>query len=148
MAKFKFRLQTLLRIREQERDERQSELAEAQQADQILVERQEEVAAQITVLGEENRRCMVGTIDVDRILGNRRHEALLLGHQREIAEQRRIVGEEIQKRQERLVEANREVKVLEKLREKQEERFREEERLDDIKQMDEIAGRRREEGVV
>jgi flagellar export protein FliJ len=41
-----------------------------------------------------------------------------------------------------LAEANREVRVLEKLRDRQHERHRQEENRQEIKELDEVAGRR------
>jgi flagellar export protein FliJ len=49
------------------------------------------------------------------------------------------VGAEIERRREVLVEADRDVRVLEKLREKQTERHRYEENRREIRQLDEVA---------
>jgi flagellar export protein FliJ len=58
-----------------------------------------------------------------------------------LAAERRAVGAEIERRQQALVDANRQVRVLETLREKQLDRHRREENRQEIKQLDETAGR-------
>ena len=50
MAKFKFRLATLLRLREATRDQRRAELAEAYRADNVLREHLDRVGQELTWL--------------------------------------------------------------------------------------------------
>jgi flagellar FliJ protein len=143
MAKFKYRFATLLKIRESAREERQRELAEAYHADEVLRQRQEDIAAEITGLKGASRDAVApGTIDVDRLLSTQRYEMLLRAQSGQIGKHREQIGVEIERRRQAVVQANREVRVLEKLRERQAERHRDEEACRDIKLLDEVAGRR------
>jgi flagellar FliJ protein len=142
MPKFKYRLATLLRIREAARDERQIELAEAYHADDVLRQHEEQITAEIAGLKESCREAMApGTVDVDRVLTSQRYEMLLRAHGVQLGKQREQVGAEIERRRQLLVQANREVRVLEKLRERQVERHRDEEARREVKLLDEVGGR-------
>ena len=143
MAKFKFRLATLLRLREATRDERRLQLAEAYQVDDVLRERLDGVSQQLTGLRDRCRECCrPGKVDVDQLVDAQRFELALKAQSSQIHQQREAVAVEIGRRREVLVEANRDVRVLEKLREKQAARHRREEDRRETKVLDEVAGRR------
>jgi len=143
MPKFKFRLATLLRLREATRDQRRTHLAQAYQADEILRQQQEQLKQTLAKLSAGGRDMSgPGEIDIDRLLEAQRFELVLRTRQQQIRTQRDAVAGEINQRQEALVHANRRVRVLEKLREKQLRRYREEENRREIKQLDEVAGQR------
>jgi flagellar protein FliJ len=78
MSMFKFRLATLLRIREALRDERHLALAEAYQADDVLRQRQEALAAELNGLKGTCRQAVApGQVDVDGLLEAQRYEMTL-----------------------------------------------------------------------
>ena len=140
MAKFKFRLATLLRLREAARDDRRAELAEAYRADSILQERSDYVRKELGWLKDQCRQAAgPGTVDVDRLVEAQRYELTLKAQQGQLGRQREAVTAEIERRRETLVDANREVRVLEKLRDKQAGDHRREEIRQEIKQLDEVA---------
>lgn len=140
MARFKFRLATLLKLREAARDERRSHLAQAYQADAILQQQQEQVAQEVVALQEIYRSAgRPGEVNVDRLISAQRHEMVLKFQGQQLQQQRETVAQEIERRRAALAEANREVKVLEKLRERQQERHQEEENRRDIRRLDEVA---------
>lgn len=144
MAKFKFRLATLLRLREADRDERRGELAEAYRADEIMENQQKKLEADLAELAAKYREAVApGPVSIDRLVETQRFEILLRAQCRHLIEQRELVAAEIERRRARLVEANREVHVLEKLKERQMQRYREEEGRREVKVMDETAGNRR-----
>jgi flagellar FliJ protein len=143
MAMFKFRLATLLKLREAARDERRAQLAQAYQADAILEEQQGQIAQSLADLQAEYRVASApGEVNVDRLLAAQRHEMLLKAQRQQIQQQREAVAQEIERRRAVLAEANRDVKVLENLRERQLERYREEENRLDIRRLDEVAQQR------
>lgn len=143
MAKFKFRLATLLRLRETTRDGRRAELAEAYRVDDLLRRRFDELSSEIEAArGQCRRAAGPGTVDVDRLLEAQRYELTLRSQQGQLEQQRKGVAAEIERRRATLVEANREVRVLEKLRDTQSDRHRQEEDRREIKQLDEVAQRR------
>jgi len=144
MAKFKFRLATLLRLREETRDQRRAELAEAYHADDLLQQQIQEADQALNDLLDECRKAAgPGVIDIDRLIAAGRYELALRAQQKELVGQRERVVAEIERRRQTLVEANREVRVLEKLRENQAKRHREEENRREVKRLDEVAGRTR-----
>ncbi len=141
MAKFKFRLATLLRLREATRDERRTELAEAYRADNLLREHLDRVGQELSWLRAQCRKVAgPGTVDVDRLAETQRYELVLRAQQNQLTGQREAVGVEIDRRRQALLEADRDVRVLEKLRHKQAQRHRREEERQEIKQLDEVAG--------
>ncbi len=151
MSKFIFRLQSLMQLRLATRDERREELAKAYQADQLLVEqlaRLRNELAELQVTARELTR--PGTISVDRLINTHRYELLLGAQCGQITHQRNEVQKEIERRRQALIESDREVKVLERLRESQWEDFRADEEKLETRQLDETAviraARQRESG--
>jgi flagellar FliJ protein len=143
MPQFTFRLQTLLRLREATRDERRSQLAEAYRVDEVLQQRLGAAAEELRSLRDRCRQAVApGTVDLDQLVESQRYELALRAFQRGLEQQRAAVAAEIERRRLALVEANREVRVLEKLREKQSARFQEEENRREIRRLDEVAGQR------
>jgi len=140
MAKFKFRLATLLRLRELARDERRAQLAQAYRAQEILEEQKRQLEQHLTELRLRTRLAAgPGEVDIDRLLEARRFEAVLLAQRQQVDQKQEAVGREVERRRQALVEANREVQVLENLRARQQERHRAVENRREIKSLDEIA---------
>ncbi len=140
MGKFKFRLATLLRLREAARDERRTELAEAYRLDDVLRERLDGVEQELgSVRGQCRKAAGPGPVNVDQLVEAQRYELSLKAQQGEIDRQREVIATEIQRRHQALVGANRDVRVLEKLRQHQAQRHRQQENRQEIKQLDEVA---------
>jgi flagellar protein FliJ len=140
MPSFQFRLTTLLRLREAWRDERRTQLAEAQQAEQLILDRIAEIERE---LADAERRSLdaarPGVVNVDRLADAARYEMILKVERQSADQQRQAVAAEVHKRREALVAADREVRVLEKLRDSQHERHRDEEARQEAKRLDEMA---------
>lgn len=142
MKRFSFRLATLQRLRENLRDERRSLLADAYRADEILQEQEARLEQEQTGLAAALREAAApGEIAVDRLLADHRYALLLAAQQKHLSQQRQTVAQEIERRRQLLIEADREVRVLEKLKEHQLQRHREEEVRQEMKQLDEVAQR-------
>jgi flagellar protein FliJ len=140
MVKFKFRLAALLRLRESRRDECRAALAEAYRVDEVLLRQFEGMGQELDILREFCRlKVSPGTVDIDRLVEAQRYELVTRAKQRQVQQQREVVGAEIERRRQALVEADREVRVLEKLRERQTEQHRREEELREVKRLDEVA---------
>jgi flagellar protein FliJ len=144
MPQFRYRLATLLRLRESARDEKRAHLAEAYRAAQVLEERLAEVNAEIA----EARAAAVagakpGAINVDHLVISHRYELVLKAQRNTIVQQQQQVAQEVERRRLALVEADRQVRVLEKLREKKQVEHRQQEERRDQKLMDEVASRAR-----
>jgi flagellar FliJ protein len=140
MKKFNFRFTTLLKLREADRDQKRSELADAQRAlemiDQRVAELEQEMNAARKIIQDT---ASVGEVAVDVLLDNQRYELMLLAERKSVDPQRVQVAEETDRRRLALVESDRQVKTLEKLREKQQDRHRSEEEKLATKQLDEVA---------
>jgi flagellar protein FliJ len=140
MSVFRFRLSPVLRLREAARDERRAALAEAYRVDDLLRRRIEAVAAELGgLLGISRLAARPGPVDVDRLVETQRYTAAMRNQQAQILRQREEVAAEIQRRRQALLEADREVRVLEKLRQRQAERHRADEERREAKRLDEVA---------
>jgi flagellar export protein FliJ len=143
MAKFTFRLATYLRLREALRDERRSHLAQAYRAEEMIVREERRLEAESAAMAAKVRdAARPGEINVDRLLDAQRYQAILKAQQQHLAGQRELLAAEIQRRHQVLVEANRDVQVLEKLRSRQRDEHRYQENRREIAHLDEIGQRR------
>lgn len=142
MGRFEFRFETLLKLRYADRRQRRMELAQALQAEQILEQ-------QISALAEEEQeirsRCCTaagpGRVDVDELLDIHRYTAILKARAELLRDQQTRLKAEIDRRRQILVEADRQARLLEKLRERQLEQYRAEETRRETKELDEVAQR-------
>jgi flagellar FliJ protein len=140
MAGFTFRLASLLRLRESRRDECRAALAEAYRIDDVLRKQWEGLGRELDALREFCRTtASPGAVQIDRLVEAQRYELVARAQQQHVAQQRETVAAEIERRRQALVEADREVRVLEKLRERQAEQHRREEDLREVKRLDEVA---------
>jgi flagellar FliJ protein len=142
MAEFKFRLATYLRLRETIRDERRSHLAQAYRAEALIQSEQARLDEESAAVGAKIRGAAgPGLVNVDGLLDAQRYQMILRAQSQHLAVQREQVAAEIQRRHQALVEANRDVQVLEKLRARQQEQYRYEENRREIAHLDEIGQR-------
>jgi len=120
MAPFRFRLAPLLKLRENERHQRRLESAQAQDAERILQERASEVAGEIDWTKSRVRSVSApGELPVDGILELQRYALQLKAQAVMIAQQAATVRAEVERRRQALLEADRQVRTLEKLRDRQ-----------------------------
>ena len=142
---FKFRLEPLIRIRENALQECQAELAKAYDARSILVNHLLAVEKEIEE-GTSTARSLMQpgqTVNVEQLLGFRRQEMFLRANQNDLQQKIKGVDEVIELRRAAVIAANKELKTIEKLKEKRYERYLEEEKREETKAMDEIVGNRR-----
>lgn len=142
MKKFSFRLATLMKLREADRDERRGELAKAYRAIEVIDGRLAEIEQELQSARSVGRTgADIGDIAVDTLLDYERYELTLMAEKKNVESQRTQVAEEAERRRAALVEADREVQVLDKLREKQLARHRAEQQRAELRQLDDVAGR-------
>ena len=137
---FRFRLETLLRLRVAERDQRRAEFAKAIRAEEML--RSEERKHQQEQVEAAQRGRVLrspGAADVDAIMHTHRYEVVLAAKRRQLAAQIAQVQTEVERRRQVVVEADRQVRVLEKLRERQAVAYRRQVSRREAKQYDETA---------
>lgn len=142
MNKFQFQFETLKRLREAARDERRGHLAEALRAEEILSERMREINTQVEAFTSQFKLPKSGVIHVDHILEGQRYELLLRSELKTLEAQQEQVEAEITNRREALTEADRDVRVLEKLSERQEKSHRQEQLRREQRDLDEVASQR------
>jgi len=140
MAKYTFRLNTLQKVREAHRDQQRASLAEAFRAEQVL----EESRAQLILEEQELRRLQRSAtegqyLDVNRLIEAQRYELLLKAQSEELAKQAKLLEAETERRRQTLVEADREVRVLELLDERHRQVHNREEQRAETNRLDEAA---------
>ncbi|MEN6404908.1 MAG: flagellar FliJ family protein [Thermoguttaceae bacterium] len=142
MLKFQFRLATLQKLREIARDERRTQLAESQRADAALEHEQAEVDAERGRLQGECRAIGgPGRLDLPRLAEVQRYAESLRRDAESLERQRRSLAVEIERRRLATIEADRDVRSLEKLREHQWAAHRQIEERQTVKRLDESAAR-------
>ena len=140
MAKFRFRLATLRRLRETHRDEQRSRLAEAYQAETILTDQRQQVRDDIAQTQQLQRDFLAtGLTDVNRLLDSQRYQLTLRAQQSALFKQSQLLTAEIERRRESVVEADRQVRVLDKLEDRQLQQHRLDQLRLETKQYDDIA---------
>ncbi len=140
MAKFRFRLETVQRIREAEREEKQLALAQAHRAQQELQRMIAEVQQQIVEIRHRYAsQAQPGPMNVDQLLSAHRYELGLQSQAQALAEKDQMLAAETDRRREALVEADRQVRVLERLRELHRARHLREEQRRENQRLDEVA---------
>lgn len=140
MARFNFRLQTLRRLREIHRDEQRGRLATAYEAERILTEQRNGVVAETAALVDSQRQLMQqGSLDVTQLLTAQRYQLALEAQIRTLADQAARLAEEVERRRQSLVEADREVRILDKLEERKRQQHREASQRAETKVLDEVA---------
>ena len=143
LARFKFRLETLLKMRRAARDDRREQLAQAYQAEQVLRKQNEHLSKQLDELRQGSRQASrPGPVHVDTLLGTHRYLLVLHSQQKLLNQRSEQLAAEIERRRELLVDADRQVRVLEKLRDRQQDQHRRKENRREMKRLDEVAQRR------
>ncbi|QDV66931.1 flagellar biosynthesis chaperone [Rosistilla carotiformis] len=139
MRGFKFRLASLLSLRQNERDAARRGLADANQALGILENRIAEKDRNLAELKSERGTYLKGAISVDRLLSQGRHEILVEQEKATLQQQVGQIQVELQKRESILQTADQEVKRIEKLRDRALDAYRSEEQTRMQAEMDEVA---------
>ena len=140
MIRQAFRLATLLRLREHAREQCRRELAESRRKDEELVKQLARLDAEQLALQDAGRRMAgPGEVVVERLQETASCAATIRARRTQTQRRRDELADEIRARLHALVEADRGVRVLEKLRERQNDRCRLEEERQQAKQLDEAA---------
>ena len=148
MTPFQFRFEPLLLARRAARDERHGELAEALDAQSRACRRREEADAALDAEHDHVRvELACGALDVGRLGTSSRYAAVLRARIDSHVADERAAAALVERSREALVEADRGVRVLEKLRERQLEQFEHDQRTIEFKRLDEISATTRREAA-
>ena len=143
MKAFQFRLQTLQRLREQTRDVAQRDLASALLQQTELQQHTDVLQGELQGLENHMRSAVKRTkLDVDRVMDGHRHQLSLQAKLAQLGKAMAEAKAEVQRCREKLTEADREVKVLEKLHERQLAEHARQQAQHEAKQLDEVASTR------
>ncbi|MCS7236812.1 MAG: flagellar export protein FliJ [Thermoguttaceae bacterium] len=143
MSQFNFRLQTILRLREAERDRRRNELAEALAAERALSAQLAKLQADLEALQRELiSAASPGSISVEKLLEGRRYEVTLQAQAKFLEGERAKILAEIDRRRLALTQADMAVKVLEKLRQRRLTQWESEQVRRTLRELDELASSR------
>jgi flagellar protein FliJ len=143
MPKYKFRLATLQKVRKARRDRERTALAEAFRAEQVLGDRRAELAAEEEQLRELQRSATASRfMNINQLVEAQRYELVLRASGQELERQQALLAVEIERRRQALVEADREVRVLEQLDERHRNEHQRLERRRDTRGLDETAVQR------
>jgi len=139
MANFRFRLKAIATLREQARDRLAEALAEVQEAQRIVTEQINQLQREIDEALKQRHMASIGIVRIDRLLLVQRHQLMLEAQRDQANQQLKLLDEEYDRRRVLLVEAEKEVKAMERLKETQKARWDQEQLIAEQKQMDEWA---------
>jgi flagellar export protein FliJ len=140
MSKYKFRLATLQKLREARRTQERAALADAFRAEEILAGHRFALAEEQKALRRLQRSVAEGRyLDVNRMLEAQRYELVLSARAQELARQKELLAVETERRRQAVVQAERDVRVLELLDERHRRKHRIHQQRMETKQLDEAA---------
>jgi len=112
----KFRLATLLKIRERDRDLAAKALQDVRLAIERLDEAQKEIDESNRLMNDARKQSSFGAINLHQILDAQRYQLVLSAQSAQIADHKGKLNQELERRQFALVQGQKAVKSLEKLR--------------------------------
>ena len=116
MRKYHFRLETLKRFYQTERDEQQIRLAEACRSKEILQQQQAELSHQKNQLHQQHKFAIQGLqVALKQLSAVTRYKPVLRVQEKTLREQQALAAKEIEQCRENLATANRHVRTLELL---------------------------------
>jgi len=125
MKPFKFRFAKIEDWKETVRDEKRSLLAEAVRLEMDLLDQISAAEGEVGhCLNQYREICSSGDVDIDNMLNWRRHEHQLRVGVKQLQQQLVLVQRELERRRETLKAADQEVKVFQKLHERDFEKDR------------------------
>lgn len=112
----KFRLATLLKIRERDRDIAAKAVQDVRLAIEKLDEAQRDIDDANQQMNEARKQSSFGAINLRQILDSQRYQMVLSAQAAQIADHKGKLNQELERRQFTLVQSQKAVKSLEKLR--------------------------------
>ena len=140
MRTYQFRLRTLQKMREQKRDLAQRRLAQAKQQRAEIERSEQEVRDQLQGLEQHMRKAIAQQpVEVDRIMDGHRHQLSLQARLADLDSALAQATAEVAECRDKLVEADRDVKILEKLHQRQLTEHEKQQQAHEARQLDEAA---------
>ncbi|QDU88230.1 Flagellar FliJ protein [Pirellulimonas nuda] len=141
MKPYRFRLETLLDLRKQRRDEMRARVAEAQRAVDVIDSQRAKLDSEAAQVRASARSLFDdGVFNVNRALEVSRYELLLKAQVDDLDRKAELLNDEVEVRRQAAVVADRDVRALELLDERRREEHRRAARRAEARAMDEAAG--------
>lgn len=141
MSKFTFRLEPIVRLRLAERDRCRVALAESLARAQEISHRREALASELATV-DRTRLVSRGVVDLAKLSQAADYAELLRRDQADCEQELAALAEEIAARRNELLTVDREVRMLERLRERQQAQFQAVSQRQEQRVMDEVAANR------
>ncbi len=119
MANFQFRLQSVLKLRERERDQAADAVQQAQLALDKLNKQIDELTQESNLQNLVRHQASLGTVQVQQLLDVQRYQLYIAQKIAGVQSNVTLIEKELEVRRGKLVVCEQAVRVLEKLREKQ-----------------------------
>jgi flagellar export protein FliJ len=134
----------MIQLRRQNRDECRRQLDEAERAEAILTDQIAAADAQAASNAQMRRRVASnGSCDLNLLLAAQRHQAALEQERQALSQQIGLVAREVERRRATLVEAEQQVRMMERLSERKQAESRCKALQQESKRLDELARKRR-----
>jgi len=117
----KFRLATLLKLRERDRDMAANAVQEVRNAIEKLNEMKRSIDQSNEQMDDFRKNASRGAVDLQQILDAQRYQMVLSSQLTQIADRQGQLSQEMERRQIALVKSQQSVKALEKLRDQRED---------------------------
>lgn len=138
MAKFAFKLETVLQQRRNSEDERQRELAKLLRERMILLDQLRSIQSTITHSKSELRQSLTGSVDLMQVSQFARFSAQATGRAHAIVNRLAGVEQSVEAARARLIESTKARKAIERLREKQYRKWTDTQQRREAAELDEI----------
>lgn len=140
MSKYRFRLETLAKLRIAQRDQHRAALADGYRAEQILAEQRTALAEEAAAVRELQRTALAAPYaNVSQLVESQRYALVVHARQQMLQDQAARLAVEVERRRLALVEADRAVRALEKLDERRHDEHRQHQARVAQKELDEVA---------
>ena len=116
---FRFRLQSVTKLRERDRDDAAEALRQALRAKQILEGQVTEIETERSQQNELRKATQTGSVDLQKTIDAQRYQFFLDSQVADLQEQISLIEQECQRRRTKLVKSEQAVRSLEKLEEHQ-----------------------------
>ncbi|EMI21724.1 Flagellar export FliJ [Rhodopirellula maiorica SM1] len=140
--KYEFRFESILDLRQRERDEMGGLVGEANLAIAKIEQQIQEIEQERQTLRNEDAQSRLGDVAVDRLLTRGRFDLQLQAEINGLVQTRTKLEEELERRQQRLRDAETEVKKFQRMKEIDRNQFRQEMNRREQIEIDEMNNRR------
>ncbi|MEX0655195.1 MAG: flagellar export protein FliJ [Phycisphaeraceae bacterium] len=139
MATFRFKFENVLEQRRMVEDERQRELARHMRTRMILQSQLEQMQGTIRQSKHELADALVGRVDLQRVAGFASYSGQSTERARQIVQRVALAERQIHEARSRLLDASRQRKAMELLRDRHERAWKQEQRRREAVMFDEVA---------